>query len=509
MDISLEEYIAETYQIILNRPPDPGGLKGWALKIRSGMVKKERLAEELKKSEEYKRKPIIIILDQFRPSSVYIISFTAVSDTETNIQVQLVSQRGPFVDGIHHGNRTIHILQGKHVYKTELNSQFFDTSIPSEHVLSISPLTKKDTCVEISGVTVEWSRTALAEQTIQNDIRSISINFYPVAVPKSGYGILGENIYRMLRDHGYSITQSIKYNLPPADISLQLSIPPSWRRLASTINIGYTMFEASRIPDTWVPFCNIMDRLIVPLEANIKVFRSCGVKIPIDVVPIGVDEKVYDPNISHRVINGASEDSFKFLIINDGQSRKNNEMVISAFQDEFKEEISKNKNLTHLITRTPGSYGGKNVIWSPHYLEDHDLASLINSCDCVIGASCGEAGDIPVLAGMAMEKPVIVSREMAHSEYITDGENGIFIETDRVVPAFSHSQYKGLPYLVGLHDATWVLPGHESLKEKMRYVYENRGEAERIGKNAREYILKYRTLEVCIKQLINIIEGRK
>lgn len=347
-----------------------------------------------------------------------------------------------------------------------------------------------------------------AEQTLQdnNMLRlplSLSINFYPVAVPKSGYGILGENIYRMLRDHGYSITQSIKYNLPPADISLQLSIPPSWRRLASTINIGYTMFEASRIPDSWVPFCNIMDRLIVPLEANINVFRSCGVKIPIDVVPIGVDEIVYNPDTPlHH--SPPLPKSFKFLIINDGQSRKNNEMVVSAFQDEFKEEIS--KNLIHLITRTPGSYGGKNVVWSPQYLEDPVLAALINSCDCIIGASCGEAGDIPVLEGMAMEKPVIVSREMAHSEYILDGENGIFIETERVVPAFSHSQYKGLPYLVGLHDATWILPSYKSLKEKMRFVYENRAEAERIGKNARQYVLKHRTLEVCIKALIEIIE---
>ena len=353
-----------------------------------------------------------------------------------------------------------------------------------------------------NSITISVPEGRLYEQTLNTPHQTqLSINFYPVAVPRSGYGILGENIYKALKNYGYGISQSINYDLPAVDISLHLSIPPSWRRMESTVNIGYTMFEASRIPDSWVPFCNLMDRLIVPLKANINVFRSCGVKIPIDVVPIGVDEIVYNPCIPYH--SPPMPKSFKFLIINDGQSRKNNEMVVSAFQDEFKEEIS--KNLSHLITRTPGSYTGKNVVWSPQYLEDPGLAALINACDCMIGASCGEAGDIPVMEGMAMEKPVIVSREMAHSEYITDGENGIFVEGS-VVPAFTHPQYKGLPYLVGIHDATWILPNYNSLKEKMRWVYENRSEAEKIGKNAREYILKYRTLEVCIKQMIQIFE---
>lgn len=403
MNIPLEEYITESYITVLGRSPDPGGLKCWVLKINSGMIKKESLAEELKNSEEYKLQ-----------------------------------------------TATTSILETRH------------------------------------------------------GINNKTINFYPVAVPKSGYGILGDNIYRTLKNNGYNVSRSINYNqgMPHADISLQLSIPPSWRRLGSTVNIGYTMFEASRIPDSWVRFCNIMDRLIVPLQENTNIFSSCGVNIPIDVVPIGVDETIFNPEHVHS--SSFVPEGYKFLIINDGQSRKNNEMVVKAFLDEFRKEILENK--VFLVTRTPGQYQGNNIIWVEKYLEDPDLASLIKSCDCVIGASCGEAGDIPVLEGMAMEKPVIVSREMAHSEYITDGENGIFIQTERIVPAFSHPQYKGLPYLVGLHDATWVLPGYESLKEKMRYVYENRDKTIRIGKNARQYILKHRTLEVCIKQTIQIFE---
>jgi glycosyltransferase involved in cell wall biosynthesis len=332
-----------------------------------------------------------------------------------------------------------------------------------------------------------------------------TINFYPVAVPKSGYGILGDNIYRRLQGRAYIITQSTRYDLPRADISLHLSIPPSWKRQNSSFNIGYTMFEASKVPDSWVRFCNIMDRLAVPIQANVDVFRSCGVKIPIDVVPIGVDETIFNPESAHLsplIPNGA----FKFLIVNDGQSRKNNEMVVKAFGEEFRKEISKNE--IFLVTRTPKPYQGKNVLWVEKYLEDPDLANLIKSCDCVIGASCGEAGDIPVLEGMAMEKPVIVSREMAHSEYIQDSRNGFFIKTEKIVPAYSHPQYAGQPYLIGLRNATWILPSYVSLKERMRYVYENQKEAHEVGKNARQYILKNRTLDVCIKPLIKIFQEK-
>lgn len=92
-----------------------------------------------------------------------------------------------------------------------------------------------------------------------------------------------------------------------------------------------------------------------------------------------------------------------------------------------------------------------------------------NSFDSVGTLSIGEA--------MAMAKPVIVSRTMNMESYITDGENGIFVE-----------------------------PGNsEDMREKIQDVLQDREKRERIGKNALHFAQTVLSDEAFSKRLADFL----
>ena len=61
--------------------------------------------------------------------------------------------------------------------------------------------------------------------------------------------------------------------------------------------IGFTMLETTGIPAEWVRQCNLMDEVWVPSSFNEKTFRDSGVKVPVHVIPLGVDPNYYSPQI--------------------------------------------------------------------------------------------------------------------------------------------------------------------------------------------------------------------
>lgn len=388
------------------------------------------------------------------------------------------------------------------------------------------------------------------------------INFFQTTNRTSGYGMMGDGLVREInKNSGDGGDGSVKWKIRDfcrdgkgrtndnemvglkSKIALILHIPTLWFKAKnSKYTIGYSMFECTKIPSTWVSGCNRVDRILVPVVNNIEGFRSSGVRrnIPIDVIPIGIDASIYDPNrytgihrfegfdfgrgigigVGTGIGTQIGKDTYKFLVVNDNQSRKNNGILIKAIGEEFEDEINKNKVI--LITRF---CHGKKLIKDKfvhhimRYLKDEDMAKLIFSCDCMVNISSGENGDIPILQGMAMEKPVIISEDkLVHSEIIDEGKkmfggvcgfggNGVAfpVEIDRWERAYCTNEYKNQKYFEGL-DGVWIVPDYEDLRKQLRYVYDNRDSDKviEVGKNARKYILEKRTVKVAVNKMLDI-----
>ncbi len=51
------------------------------------------------------------------------------------------------------------------------------------------------------------------------------------------------------------------------------------------------MLEVNGLPQEWVRQANLMDEVWVPSRFNKETFQLSGVRVPIHVIPLGVDPK--------------------------------------------------------------------------------------------------------------------------------------------------------------------------------------------------------------------------
>ena len=87
--------------------------------------------------------------------------------------------------------------------------------------------------------------------------------------------------------------------------------------------IGYTMLETTGIPKEWVKQCNMMEEVWVPSHFNEETFRDSGVKVPIHVIPLGIDPSYYSPNI----VSYKNHDKYTFLSVFEWGERKAPEIL--------------------------------------------------------------------------------------------------------------------------------------------------------------------------------------
>jgi hypothetical protein len=109
-----------------------------------------------------------------------------------------------------------------------------------------------------------------------------------------------------------------------ADVNV-VNMIPAWfekLRLPGAVNIGYTMFEADRLPDDWVVACNRMDAIWVPSAWVRGVFQASGVTVPVSVV--GVDAAPVPQA-------GVPEGPFRLLSVFQWSARKNPVGLLRAY----------------------------------------------------------------------------------------------------------------------------------------------------------------------------------
>ncbi|MDU1846690.1 MAG: hypothetical protein E6778_14195 [Niallia nealsonii] len=102
---------------------------------------------------------------------------------------------------------------------------------------------------------------------------------------------------------------------------------------------GYTAWETDCIPPHWPELLNNMDGIFVPSHWNKEVFLSCGVKIPIHVLPHisefhGIRPRdPLSPDLSN--ILKQIEGDYVFYSIGMWNERKNIPFLLQAFLEEF------------------------------------------------------------------------------------------------------------------------------------------------------------------------------
>ena len=92
------------------------------------------------------------------------------------------------------------------------------------------------------------------------------------------------------------------------------------------------MWESTLIPEERVDEINKFVRLqYVPCRQNLEAFRECGVRVPLKVLHYGVDAERFP------VLSRSRSDRYTFGCFGDFSPRKGVDVLIRAFQDEFRQ----------------------------------------------------------------------------------------------------------------------------------------------------------------------------
>jgi|10_taG_2_1085330.scaffolds.fasta_scaffold00761_7 hypothetical protein len=148
-------------------------------------------------------------------------------------------------------------------------------------------------------------------------------------------------------DHLMGKTHHHLNNKAPIDISLQVTIPNEWEKIAP-INIGYTAgIETNRVSPAWIERARLMDRIITISNHSKNVFNNTVYdavneqtketfkfynQVPIEVVNYPVrtlEQKPVDIELEH---------DFNFLNVAQFGPRKNIENTLKWFVEEFHDE---------------------------------------------------------------------------------------------------------------------------------------------------------------------------
>ena len=306
------------------------------------------------------------------------------------------------------------------------------------------------------------------------------------------------------------VNREIDYN-----IVIIHSTPEFWAKLREPdrTNIGYTVWETSRLHPDWPGYINnSVDKVLVGCRWNKDVFKTSGVEVPIGVVPHGINMEEFDGVKPYKVA-GVDNDTYMFYSVFQWTERKHPLAMIKGYWYEFKEE----DNVALVLKTYRGDYseGEKNAIrtslnklksvtpmdyYPPVYLISHmlseaEIAGLHARGDCYVSFDRGEGFGLSPFQAGAYGNPIIVTGYGGAREYAK--ETNSYLIDYVLTPVF------GMPWSPWYRgEQLWAEPDVLHGAGLMRKAYENPGEANKRGQLLKKYISKNFTWNEIGKRIV-------
>jgi len=272
-------------------------------------------------------------------------------------------------------------------------------------------------------------------------------------------------------------------------------------------NIAVWFWEIENFPKKWLNSFKYFDEIWV---ASSFIANSLSKISPIPIVkidsPFEVNEEKMTPN---RRKFGFSDNEFVFLFIFDFFSifeRKNPLAIINSFKKAFK--IGENVRLIikcnnggkfpaefkHLVK----ACNGDNISLYEEYLNRDEILMLIASCDCYVSLHRGEGLGLTIAEAMYAKKPIIATDYGGNTDFMN--LNNSFPVKYKLVKL--HKDFQ--PYEKG---SIWAEPEIEHASFLMKYVYENKDKANKVGLKGYEDVKNQLNFHAVGSQILRRIES--
>ena len=322
------------------------------------------------------------------------------------------------------------------------------------------------------------------------------------------------------------------------DISLQVTIPNEFERIAP-LNIGYTAgIETTRVAPEWLERSNQMNKLIVVSNHSKNVFLNSSavaihnetnekiddykLDIPVDVVNYPV--KKYD---NLPTINLDLDYDFNFLVVSQMGIRKNIPNTIKWFIEEFKDEevglviktnIAKNslidkrhteERIKDIINSVENTKDKKCKVYLLHgEMTDEELhaAYVHEKVKALISLTHGEGFGLPLFEAAYSGLPVVAPGWSGQIDFLMDpkGNEFFYNVSYDIQPIQKEAEWKGVIDAGSM----WAYVREKSAKEKMRECYNDITSGAKI--TACEYALELQerfSEDKLYSQFVNSIES--
>ena len=254
------------------------------------------------------------------------------------------------------------------------------------------------------------------------------------------------------------------------------------------LKIGWTVWESTIIPDNWKNELNKLDQVWIPSKWGKNILITNGIdKDKIKVVPEGVNIEVFKRIKQLPENNITKLKGFKFLNIGKYEGRKNTDLLIRAFDEEFNKDeevflflqsyniFIPNFNMNKIIDSM--NLRNREKIYTISPVKNHnDLSVIYNSCDCFVYPSRAEGWGLPLIEALSCGMNVISCNNGGQSEYLYNSVEEIFTDLKYTMVDITRKDFGNYLFHTNNENKNmgqWAEIEMNELKNKMRLVFEN------------------------------------
>jgi glycosyltransferase involved in cell wall biosynthesis len=277
---------------------------------------------------------------------------------------------------------------------------------------------------------------------------------------------------------------------------------------------NFTIFELDKFFDAGINNLNFLDGVFVCSKWAKGIVEENGIKTPVYVTPIGVDNRLFSTNYKKLDRNDGIT---KFIHCGKWEIRKSSIEVLECFEKAF----SQNDNVElHLITgnrlmdyNTPGeSDKWKDLFRSSvladkikiyDWIENEDnVYQIFRECDCGVYLNKAEGFNLPLIENLAVGLQVIALNYSAHTEYISS-DNALLVEPTELELAYDGCWFDGRS------GGRWASIGSDQKEEcvnHMRYIHKRKQSGDNLFNQAGVETAKKFTWKNTAETLLRVIQ---
>ena len=239
----------------------------------------------------------------------------------------------------------------------------------------------KETKAELDGFKIEVNKAVEQKaETIVYDTNPLQVHWYGHFMGYTGFSRLNRAMLFGLNRLGVQIKPDIEPYLNHVNADTRraierlsrINIPDNALKVYGTTvpvdyrhpgrKIVYTMMETSESAHhDYIGKLNMMSEVWVPTRYGKRILESNGIKVPVKVMPLGVDTTRYKPMLKPMEF-GFEMNTFKFVSVFRWSYRKGFDILLRAYMEEFSSDEDVSLLIVSRIMDKPEEFGSQQII---------------------------------------------------------------------------------------------------------------------------------------------------